>query len=212
MKLTDPSDPALHLLVLPCMSVTLDEIKVYEERLRREIVERECLLAAFKVLHGYMDNGHGQRSIELGFLASALASAPPAALLPKCATEVSPAPPALPAPPPVPRYVHPELAAIKYRHGANTTVVAWAIQRMTDDYSLLDIRALLEREGYPLQSSEISVVLTRLKRRGKIEEVQCGSGPHLSIFRKPENAIPQEIRQDDRMENRETMTPSAAAA
>ena len=38
----------------------------HEERLRREIVERECLLAAFKVLHGYATNGQAPKSMELG--------------------------------------------------------------------------------------------------------------------------------------------------
>lgn len=42
----------------------------------------------------------------------------------------------------------------------------------------------LAREGCPLQSAEISVVLSRLKRRGKITEIQCGIGRTPSIFRK----------------------------
>jgi hypothetical protein len=47
---------------------------------------------------------------------------------------------------------------------------------MTDDYTVGDIAALLKREGYRMPSAHVSVVLTRLKRRGEIEEISAGRG------------------------------------
>src|SRR5437868_5550216 len=79
---------ALQLLLLQCMTLTIDEILEHEERLRREIVERECLLAAFKVLHGYFANGQGPKSLELGPLVSVLALSPPAVALPERTAEL----------------------------------------------------------------------------------------------------------------------------
>lgn len=163
------------------MSLTLDEIVEHEERLRREIVERECLLAAFKILRGYAANGQGPKSMELGSLVSAL--------LPSTSDVSSKGLGAPPPPPPAPvtRYMHPELRAIGTGYGNNGPIVWWAIQRMTHDYSLRDIAALLEREGSWIKSSEISVVLTRFKRRGKIKEIERGHGPIPAVYRKPES-------------------------
>ena len=90
--------------------------------------------------------------------------------------------------------------------------VKWAIQRMTDDYSLRDIAALLEREGRPMGGSEISVVLTRMKCRGEIQEITRGHGPIPAVFRKPENAISLDTPPSDLIDNSEPMTASAAAA
>jgi hypothetical protein len=173
------------------MPLTLDEIVEHEERLRREIVERECLLAAFKVLHGHVANGQGPKSLELGSLVSALTPPRRAVASPEQTAESPATPPPPPGHPPKP-YIHPELEAIGSRFGNGTKIVRWAIQRMTVDYSLRDIAALLEREGRPTRSSEISVVLTRLKSRGEIEEIQRSSGPIPALFRKPENGITPE--------------------
>ena len=69
-------------------------------------------------------------------------------------------------------------------HGSNTMAVQWAVDRLTGDYALHDIQTLLAREGRPMRSAEISVVLSRLKNRGKIREIQCGYGSKTSIFLK----------------------------
>ena len=66
-----------------------------------------------------------------------------------------------------------------------------------EDYTLTDIAALLRREGYPMGSAEISVVLTRLKGRGEIEEIRRGGGRTPAVFRKPESPAPQESEMTD---------------
>ena len=169
------------------MSLTIDEIVEYQDRLRREIVERECLLAAFNVLHGYVANDRAPKSLELGSLVSALTRSAPGVSFPEPAVELPPAP-ALPPEPHVPPYIHPELQELGNGHGSYGKIVAWAIKQMKDNYSLRDIAALLEREGYPMRPAHISVVLTRLKSRGEIEEIQRGSGPIPAVYRKPESA------------------------
>jgi hypothetical protein len=181
------------------MTITLDQLLEHQDRLRREIVERECLLAAFDVLQGYMAKGKGPASVELGTLVSALARFTPALSLPEeAATVPVPVPAILPAPPPVKRYVNPEFETFQFRgHGRNSKLVWWAIQRMTADYSLRDIQTLLEREGGNLRSAEISTVLTRLKARGEIEEIRRSAGPYPALFRGPENqSDPEPIAQD----------------
>lgn len=182
------------------MPLTLDEIVEHEERLRREIVERECLLAAFKVLHGYAANGQSPKSMELSSIASALVPSAANLSLAEPATQAAPAQAKLPAPPPPAPYIHPELNAIGSRHGRGTEIVRWAIQRMTDNYTLREIAALLEREGRPMTSAEISVVLTRLKNRGEVEEIKPGSGRTAAIFRKPESATPPETESVDQID------------
>lgn len=151
-------------------------------------MERECILAALKVVRTYAVNGHAPQSLEL---------LPLAALLLDPAQEVQSPPAALPPPPstqnpaPIPqRKINPELEKLGFGYGCYTDVVKWAIQRMTTDYSLLDIAALLEREGRTLHGARISVALTRLKRRGEIQEIKRGAGPKPAVFRKPENPIP----------------------
>jgi hypothetical protein len=125
-----------------------------------------------------------------GLLSTLVPDGPSIELKEVAAAPIPPAPVALPAPPPVERYVHPDLKPLThYSHGYNGRVVWWAIERMTEDYSLHDIAALLEREGAPLANPHISVVLTRLKGRGEIEEVKQSAGPHPALFRKPENPI-----------------------
>jgi hypothetical protein len=190
------------------MPLTLDEIVEHEERLRREIVERECLLAAFKVRHGHVANGHGPKSLELASLVSALTPSQPAVDLP----ELPAATPALSPPPPPQEYIHPELKAIGSRFGNGTKIVGWAIQRMTDDFSLRDIAALLKREGCPMRSAKVSVVLTRLKSRGQIEEIQRSSGPIPAIFRKPENVITPPTESTETIRDVEKTMASAAVA
>jgi hypothetical protein len=174
------------------MPLTLDEILQYQERLQGEIVERECLLASLRVLQKYAADGQNPKFFDLR---SAL---PSSTLFLGASAEQLPAAPNPPPPaqpkPYVKPYIHPELeVAARDLHGRNSRVVTWAIRRMTADYSLRDIHDLLEREGCPLRSSEISVVLTRLKGRGEIEEIKPGAGPKGAVFRKPDTATSQEI-------------------
>jgi hypothetical protein len=194
------------------MTITLDELLEHQDRLRQEIVERECLLAAFDVLQGYMAKGKGPASVELGTLVSGLARSTPALSLPAEAPTVAPpVPPILPAPPPVKRYIHPELEKFYFRgHGRNSSLVSWAIQRMTADYSLREIQTLLDREGAPLQSAEISTVLTRLKARGEIEEIKCSAGPYPALFRGPESPSDPEPTAQDSTSDAEMMAGSLA--
>ena len=116
-----------------------------------------------------------------------------------------------PALSPVPRYVHPELVAFQSGcHGQDTELVRWAIRHITDDYSLHDISALLKQEGSPLASPKISVVLTRLRSRGEIEEIKRSAGPKPAIFRKPSGVICEEARKPEPA-NKALMAAASAA-
>ena len=134
------------------MPLTLDEITEHENRAHREIAERECLLAALKVLRGYTAPGAAPAPMEAPLLLSGLIpftseaawkelrASPPAELAPAPSAPAEPAPPAqLPQPP---RYIHPDLAAIGSGHGSINQAVVWAIQRMTDDYTARDLDEL----------------------------------------------------------------------
>lgn len=176
---------ALLLLVLHRMTLTSDEIQSRKDQLRQEILERECLLAALEVLHKHATGARGSRTIDVGALLPALLghAAEPAPA--REITLVETPAPTLPPPPPPKPYVHPELEALRNSHGQNTRFVQWAIDRLTGDYTLADIQALLKKEGRPITGAEISVVLSRLKKRREIIEIHCGIGRKPSIFRKP---------------------------
>ncbi|HEY3664084.1 MAG TPA: hypothetical protein VGL24_13100 [Chthoniobacterales bacterium] len=176
------------------MNLNLDEIHTLRARLREEIMERECLLAALDVVEKYTGQGYGPNSMQFGRLVSALLPSRPAvetkelltSAAPVTASLPPPVPAALPPKPPVERYIHPELKHWRFSgHGAIANLVRWAIQRMTEDFSLHHIASMLEREGHPLHSPDISVVLTRLKGRGEIEEVKPAAGPYPAVFAKP---------------------------
>jgi hypothetical protein len=201
---------ALQLLALHCMNLTLDEVKEQQDRLRQEIMERQCLLAAFDVMHRFMaQGGNVAKSAELGPLISAFASSTPSA----AKSVPSPAAlPTLPAPAPVQRYIHPELVAMGRHGGTHVQYVRWALERITEDFTLHDIAALLEREGYALKNSEISVVLTRMKARGAIEEIRCGHGPKPALFRQPNAADPSGTPAVDSPPQSEVSTATAAVA
>ena len=172
------------------MCLTLEEIISHRDRLRREIVERQCLLAAFDVLHGYMAGGESRNSVELGSLVSTLATAlPDSPLSERIAALPQAAPMALPRPAPEPPYVHPELNVLFEGGASNVQFVRWAMARMTEDFSLKDIKALLTREGYPMPGAQISVVLTRMRNGGEIEQIARSHGPIPARFRKPPSAI-----------------------
>lgn len=194
------------------MQLTLDEIIQHEERLQQEIVERECLLAAFKVLHSYAASGKSAPTMELGVLGRILTpAAPEMALLAAATVPTEPTPaPALPAPK---RYIHPELEAIsKKDRKRNGLAIAWSIQRMTGNYSVGDLAALLRREGYSLSPAEISVIVTRMKKRGEIEEVSLGRGRRGSVFRKAAAAADPGTICADETKATVPFTMSAAAA
>jgi hypothetical protein len=177
------------------MSITLDQLLQCEDRLHAEIAQRECLLAAVDVLKGYAEKGNTLRAVELGALGKALlGEAMPGTLLLEETAEkpIEPAPapvaPALPRPKP---YMHPELEALYHGsglHGRDTLKVSWAVRRMTEDFTLNDIATLLKREGAPMYNAKISVVLTRLKTRGEIQEIRRGGGRTAALFAKP--AVP----------------------
>ena len=177
---------ALHLLVLHCMTLTRDEIEERKEQLRQEILERECVLAALDVLHKHACGDRSTRPIDVGaFLPALLRSASvalPATQVPLLESGPVQAP-QLPRPEP---YMHHELKGFWNRHGGYTATVLWAINRLSGDYTLNDIHALLAQEGRPLQKSEISVILTRLKRQRKIVEIQRGNGRKPAVFHKPQ--------------------------
>ena len=168
------------------MTLTRDEIEERKEQLRQEILERECLLAALEVLHKHACADRATRPIDVGaFLPALLGSASvalPATQVPLLESGPVPAP-QLPRPEP---YMHPELKGFWNRHGGYTATVLWAINRLSGDYTLNDIHALLAREGRPLEKSEISVILTRLKRQHKIVEIRPGNGRKPAVFRKPQ--------------------------
>lgn len=171
------------------MPLTLDEILGHEERLRREIAERERLLTAYQILRTDTALVQNQRPAE-----SALPIAEPASSSAHISSaSTSAAPVDLPGRAPIPRYVNPALAGLRGRLGDGGKAVWWAIQQMTEDYTLRDIAALLAGEGWPMQAPEISVVLTRLKSRAQIEVVRCGGGRTPTVFRKPPCATIQEV-------------------
>ncbi|MEQ1841649.1 MAG: hypothetical protein ABL994_14675 [Verrucomicrobiales bacterium] len=168
------------------MTLTREEIEERKEQLRQEILERECLLAALEVLLKHASASRGSQPIDVGAFLPAFLASPGPTPSARQVTLVESAPAALPPPPPPEPYMHPELKGFRNRHGANTAMVQWAIHRLSGDYTLQDIHALLKQEGRILQSAEISVVLSRLKRRGKITEIRHGNGRTPAIFRKPQ--------------------------
>lgn len=176
------------------MNLTLTEIATHRTRLRQEIMERECLLAAFEVVEKYAANGHHPDSLQLSGMVSSLL---PSRLLDQVKEVPTPATPA-PAPVALPEkarekpYVHPELEALFDCLGSNGKIVSWAIQRMTEDYTIRDIATLLEREGSWMSSAQLSVVLTRMKNRGEIEQITRGRGRRPAIFRGPGRAAVEE--------------------
>ncbi len=170
------------------MTLTLPQIEERKEHLRQEILERECLLATLEVLRKHVAASGGSKTIDLATLFPSWLPEREAASPTRQVTLLEAAPQALPPPPPPEPYMHPELKKIRNWHGANTMSVEWAIARLTGDYTLQDIQALLAREGRRLQGAEISVILSRLKKRGKIEEIRAGFGRKPSVFRKAPEA------------------------
>jgi hypothetical protein len=163
------------------MAPTIDEILAQEERLKQEIADKEILLNALQILRSQIGKGDDSSAAPSGELATDA---------PKISVETASS---SASPPPIPaRQVHPELAAIYAQDHNNGDVVRWAIKQMTDDYSVGDIGARLRKEGCNLAGAEISVVISRLKNRGEIEEIRQGRGRKGSIFRKRDNAISQE--------------------
>ncbi len=172
------------------MPFTTDEITELQERLRHEIMERECALAALHVIQTHTTSGRGPKEINLGAFVSGLFAGAPKTAVAQLAAPTAPAAAALPPPPPPKRYIHAELEELGRFGAFHTEYVRWAITRMTTDYSLHDLEKLLRREGYVLSTAQISVVLTRLKKRGEIEEIAMSYGPNPARFRGPHNTPP----------------------
>jgi hypothetical protein len=179
-------DSYYNAAVSPDMPLTLEQILAHEQRLKQEIDEKQSLVEVCQLARSKLTEG----------------AEPPAArpeeiaLDPSKISNASISAAATPPPPPA-FYVHPELAAIYERRGNYGDVVEWAIKQMTDDYSVADIAARLQREGANLSGAQISVVLGRLKRNGAIEEIRQGRGRGGSIFRKPSDAVPPEETSTD---------------
>jgi hypothetical protein len=169
------------------MSITLDELIQCEERLQTEIMERECILAAVRVLRSHAARGQSIASMDLGLLRSALLPSTGKALIvePKVEEPVIPSP--APLPPPKP-YRHPELEELTRYHATNVAIVRWGIGQVNTDFSVQHLYKLLEREGYRLSGAQISTVLTRMRKNGEIQEVVQSSGPIGTIFRRPASA------------------------
>ena len=189
------------MLVLHCMNLALEEIATHCSRIRQEIMEREIVLAAFDVVEKYAANGHAPKSMRLDSFVSVLLPSKPTLELKEASIPATAAPPALPPAPRPEPYIHPELKAIGIRHGSKSQAVSWAIEQMSDDYSLRDLYALLTREGFDITPGQVSVVLTRLKDRHEIEEVKHGYGPAPAVFRKPEAAETNPLDPTDDAEN-----------
>jgi hypothetical protein len=165
---------------LHCMPLTLQEISGLEQNLRQEIAAKQRLLGAYETFRIEMGSG---------------GTFPPATLATSAPPPVGE--PGQPITPPVaqpPRYINPELEEWKRHHLGNGGLVRWAIQRMTRDYCGRDLAELLREEGEYLTPAEVSVVLTRLKKRGEIQEIRPGTGRTGAIFRRPDYPLP--VRKD----------------
>lgn len=197
---------------MQCMTLTIDEVLRCEERLQTEIVERECVLAAIKVLKEHAHKGRCLTGLDSGVLGLILQGSPTTKTLlleAKTDSAVPEPAPALPRPKP---NIHPELEPFSHgRYGTDTKVVSWAIGRMTEDFTLKDISKLLKREGSPMHNAAISVVLTRLKRNGRIHEIKCGKGPVPSVFRTPQSSAGPTSEPDETIVTSEQAVTSAAA-
>jgi hypothetical protein len=172
--------------------------RIHEARLRTEMANIQRLLDAYAVFRSQIGN-------------VAAAPGPPATLPITAEATASPSPP--PPPPayvPPPRYIHPELKTMSGSYNSKGAYVEWAIRRMTDNFCLRDIQALLEREGIDLSSPDISCVLTRMKTRGQITEIKPGAGRTPAIFRGPENAANPRPNQTDPTGSTETPPGSGA--
>ena len=175
------------------MSITPEQITELEERLRTEIVQRECLLAALGVFRTYSAKGQWPESLDLGLLTSALVR--PVHDLPSERPPLpAPAPASLPPAPPPKPYIHPELEELTKHSRTNVAIVRWAIARITEDFSVADIRKLLEHEGYSLGGPQISVVLTRMKNQGEIEEIESPRGRLGAIFTKAQASLADAVK------------------
>lgn len=143
--------------------MTLEDIAAREEQLRREIAEREQLLAAYQLIRAdWEDSAAGAGDV--------------------VACDEPPSPPLLPA---APVHVLPEvnLEALSRGYGGGIRVVTWAIRQMTGDFTVRHIAAVLRQAGCPLRVTKLSVVLNRMKDERKIEEVTKGRGRTPSLFR-----------------------------
>jgi hypothetical protein len=192
------------------MPLTLDKILQCEERLQAEIAERECLLAAVKVMRSYAEKGKSLKALEVGALGQALLAPAAANTLTVVSVAQEPAKPA-PALPQPKRYIHPDLEKLRLGHGGDTAVVNWAIGGMTADFTLHDVSKLLKREGCPMRNPRISVVLTRFQRHGRIHVIERGRGPIPQRFRQPDRGTPADAVNADTICGNEEPAVAATA-
>jgi hypothetical protein len=171
------------------MDFTIDQVIEHQERLAREIAERESLLTVFKVLYS---------CAAIRLLRDAPASLPPSMAE------------TFPIPAPAPPYLHPDLQSWQDETGGLSAAVRWAIERMTADYSLREIHALLKREGFFIRPGQVSAVLTRLRKRGEIEMIQYGHGPTPDTYRGPAPVILPETHPADVMSDPATTAAAAS--
>lgn len=174
---------------LTSVPLTPEEIEKREAGIREEIEVRERLLEAYAALRTQLEQReHPTPEPAIGSASPSIP--PPAATQPIAAPEPPPLPKAELPPSPIPEGPRlPEFLKTG-RHGSTGRIVAWAIQHMTEDYTLRDIEDFLSRHGGAKSPEAISVVLTRMKRRGEIQETKMGGGRRACVFRKPDIAPP----------------------
>jgi hypothetical protein len=68
-------------------------------------------------------------------------------------------------------------------YGENTRIVRLAISKMTDDYTIRELRRLLRAQGHHIQMTAIATVLNRLKKTGEIKVRVPGRGRRPTLFK-----------------------------
>lgn len=198
--------PSIALAHSESMPLTIEEIAQRQQGLRNEIALRERLLEAYTAVRAEMEHGPIQPSLPANAFTPAGAAGPvlgnsAATLLLANAIPVA-------APPPPPK-MNPELEALSTSYGGLGRVVSWAIERLSGEFTLRDIAAVLAGEDWRITGAEISVVLSRLKRRGEIVEVRFGCGRRPTVYRKAASAALQEHEATDPAGGTEPKTESA---
>jgi hypothetical protein len=187
--------------------LTIEEITQREEGLSREIGLMQRLLDAYTAVRADMEHGPIQPALAANLSAPVSAGNPTPG---NSAATLLLANASLPAAvPPASRTMNPELEALSTSYGGTGRVVSRAIERLNGEFTLRDIAAVLARENWTTRGAEISVVLSRLKRRGEIEEIQFGCGRRPTVYRKRASAAHQEQEATDPARDTESRTESA---
>lgn len=151
--------------------MTLEEITMRQAELRQEIADRERLLAAYQLI---------QADWEESLPATSDTVAPDE---PEPQGYPGPAAPVVLSAAPVQVLPEANLQALSQGYGGRIRLVTWAIRQMPGDFTVHDIAAVLQQAGYRTRVAEVSVVLHRMKKEQKIEEVRTGHGRTASLFR-----------------------------